>query len=478
MHRPRTERFCRTQRLPRARSRGSLLLVSMLIAVVIGVSLTTYLKLAMSSANLANRSFYHSSAINLAEIGVEEALYCFNRLDNVSSASAAWTGTGVTWTIAGSSVTGTIGPLTLGAGVNGNVKVYCDRYDTSAPNPVIVARAIVSMPQGQPLEKWLKITLRKRSLFANGLVARNDITWNGNVMADSWNSTYNDDGTLRASPVGYASTYQRANCTVGSDDGNIALGTNGNVYGYTKTDGTHTSTGGSVHGLGTTTNDPSRRTQDFSATFPEVTVPSPSYTNLISASPGGGTSFPRSGDATASDSKYYYNFAGGTNINLTGSNTITIAGNCVFIFANHAGVDTIRTAGNGRILINSSASLVVYTNGNISNSGNGFMNNNTTPSSCIIYGTNPSTASQSVTMNGNGSGGAAFYMPNATFSVVGNGEVRGAVVAHSISMNGNASFHYDEALGNLGGGNPYGVQEWRELQSSTERATYASLLNF
>jgi hypothetical protein len=45
-------------------------------------------------------------------------------------------------------------------------------------------------------------------------------------------------------------------------------------------------------------------------------------------------------------------------------------------------------------------------------------------------------------------------------------------------MNGNTRFHYDEALGRLYTGKPFGIAKWRELQTAAERDVYVAKLNF
>lgn len=476
-HRPRARGHARAK----AKSRGSLLLVAMVIAVVIGVSLGTYLKLAMGSARLADRSFYQSAAVNLAEIGVEEALYCFNRLDNVSTAANAWSGTGVTWTLSGGAATATIGPVNLGTNINGSVKVYCDHYDTSVTSPIVVARAIITMPQGQTIEKWLKITLRKRSLFSNGLVARDSVTWSGHPSADSWNSDPDNDG---AGIVAYAAGVRTANVTIGAVNGSIDLASGGDVYGYARSGG-GTISGGSVHGTGTTTNDPSRYSYDFSASFPSVSVPTPATSYLLSGSVP--ATLPRTTDsANASDGKYYYNIASGTAI--TGNLTIGTSvpnKSVVLMLTAHGGVDVIKFSGHDSLTITNGSTLTIYTNGDIRNTGDGVINASTTspqqPEKLIIYGTATTAGGQSFDVGGNGKFSGAIYAPNANVKLHGggsSGEILGSIIANQITMNGHPDFHYDEHLGTLGGGNPFGVQQWEELQSSSQRATYASLLNF
>ena len=42
-------------------------------------------------------------------------------------------------------------------------------------------------------------------------------------------------------------------------------------------------------------------------------------------------------------------------------------------------------------------------------------------------------------------------------------------MANNITVVGNAKFHYDEALANFGGSNPFGIVKWLELASLSHR---------
>src|SRR5437868_1477507 len=53
----------------RAPARGSVLIVTMLLSAVIGVSLVSYLKLTTKTLQLSHRTFFADNASNLAETG-------------------------------------------------------------------------------------------------------------------------------------------------------------------------------------------------------------------------------------------------------------------------------------------------------------------------------------------------------------------------------------------------------------------------
>ena len=472
-------------RPPHSPARGSVLITALIFSIIIAISLSSYIRLALNSLKLADRSFYQNAALNLAEYGLEQALYCYNRLDNAATPAAAWTEAGWPSPAANSSIRHTFSNFNLGPGVTGEVKVYCSSHNPgTGVNPVIVSRATVTFATGgAPFSKYMEVTLRKRSLFVNGLVAKDSISWVGHPTADSWNSDPDNNPTT---VTAYSALVQAAGCTVGCVDGSITLGSGGNVYGYSKTGTSGTTSGGSVHGLGTTIHDTARVATDFSANFPPVTTPTPATVNFISSAVP--ADFPlATHNVNPSDGKYYFSFAIGKNI----SDTTTIGAavpnrKVVFIMNNHQGVDAISFTGNKSLTVKTGSMLTIYTNGDIKATGNGMVNGTTAGanacSSLMIYGTStaPSTP-QEIKVGGNGQLYGAIYAPNANVELKGGGSsgmVLGSIVAKTINMNGGTDFHYDEALGNLGGGNPFGIAKWRELQSATERNVYVNELNF
>ena len=79
----------------RHQQRGSVLIVAALFAAIIAVALGSYMVLSSTSLKLANRSFYSNAALNLAETGIEEAMWSFNQVHGGAALGTAWAG----WTI-------------------------------------------------------------------------------------------------------------------------------------------------------------------------------------------------------------------------------------------------------------------------------------------------------------------------------------------------------------------------------------------
>ena len=485
--------------------RGSVLITSLIFAAITGVALASYLALCRNSLQLANRSFYANSGMNVAEIGIEQTLACFNNIDNVGS-PAAWpsAATATTaalpafsgWTLnnGAATATATYSELTVGPNTLGSVKMYVHYYDGSGIyTPVIVAKSTVQGPNGKNIDKYIEVTLRKRSRYGNGLIAYGNISWSGVPSAKSWNS--NPDNNSATAAIPYTSIGQNtANVVVGSVNGNISLGS-GTVYGYAKTGPGGTITGGTVRGL-TGGDDAARRTDDFNATFPDPLLPTynssgAAVTTVSSAINGssvvtgtvmaaGSLQF---GAGTGAPSQvvdgktvYVYVFSGAGLINLNGSNKISMSGNCMFIMQGKSGTTAITLNGSQGILIPNSSSLTIYTDGNISMSGNSTENDNASPDSMLIKGTNPT--SQSISIGGTADVKAVIDAPHAAVSLSGTQSFQGAVVANTINMNGTPDFIYDDSLAAITAGNPYGISKWKELQSNTDRAAYSSALNF
>ena len=453
-------------------ARGSLLIVAMLLTAAIAISLGTYLSLGLNSLKLANRTFYNNAAMNLAETGVEEALWSFNQVTNGVAVATAWTD----WTITPSGSDGTAArtftDFTFSSGTTGTVKVYVDHYNpTGSFEPVVVALATVTIPNGgTPLTKEIAITLRRRSLFATGLVAKNSINFNGNnASVDSWNSLYNDDGTLRGSAVDYSSAVAHDNGSVGTVSVTSAVGvSNADIWGTAAVGGSSTTAisvgpNGRVgpYGTGAGVKDPNNVATDFQANMDPVTMPT------------GGTVVASFGSSLGTD--------GVTSVLTSSANitsSITIHGNVTLYLTAPAGIEVISLAGGSEgLTLATGASLTIYTAGDIKITGNGVLNAGL-PSTFQIYGTSTSTTPQVIKLAGNGALSGVVYAPTADLTITGNGDVNGSMIGNTITVSGNAAFHYDESLANLGGSNPYGVTKWRELLTASDKSPYTSSLAF
>jgi hypothetical protein len=112
--------------------------------------------------------------------------------------------------------------------------------------------------------------------------------------------------------------------------------------------------------------------------------------------------------------------------------------------------NSVSVTGNGKIVVNpgtppgvvkfyvepSCTSVVIHGN-SITNTGD--------PGNLQII----SASSTTIDIMGGPGVGAAVIAPNAAVQIGGNAEFRGGVVSNTVGINGNVSFHYDDALSNL-----------------------------
>lgn len=466
-----------SRRIPSQR-RGSILIVALLLAAIVAISIVSYLKLGVTAMSLAHRAFFENAAMNLAEGGLEQAMWSLDQTRTGST--TAWSD----WTNDGTNAWKSFSDGNLGLSATGSVRVYVAHYKADLP-PIITARATVQPATGSAVEKWVQVAVYKRSLFADGLVAKNTITFQGNnATVDSWVSdTDGDHNPLTGAQVPFSSGVKRDKGTAASTlitNAGVMVN-NADIWGYVATGNSDPITNSDVvvgpNGsiLGATSAaagygkiDPTRVSGDFTYNFQQITTPSTGVG--ISAI---------SSTTTLTSGTYRV-----PSISLSGSKQLNIApnSNVVIIVTASAGSSAISTTGNAGINVPAGSTLTIYAEGDIKIAGNGLLNGNNSPATVQIYGSIPSGGSapataQDVQIAGNGALSASVYAPNASIKVNGNGDVMGSIVGNDITMTGNAAFHYDESLANLGGG-PFGISGWQELTKSSQRDGVAANLNF
>lgn len=470
----------------RGRDRGSLLIVAMILAAVIGISLASYIQLGLQSQKISNRALYNNAAINLAENGLEEAMYSINQM--VDDATYDWSG----WSTTGSGISdaayrrfpSSSGTYSFDQNATGYVRVYVYNYK-GVNSPTIVTRSTINLGgvSAPSVEKWIEVTLTRTSKFANGLVAKDSIMFRGNnPSVDSWNSDPANDGSYTP----YSSSVRNDNGSVGSISVAIdsVLVKQADVWGYVSTNGDDPTDSvgknGSITGEDTpagTNVDPNRVSTSFSASFDAVTMPDTTGLTSIGAV-NAPTTLGTAGTATTILC---------SEIAMTGNGkVVTIEGDVTLIISAAEGDDAISLGGNSSgILVSANSSLIIYTAGDIDLTGQGITNTDGAPKNVQIYGTSTSTTSdQDIKISGGGTFSGCIYAPNGSVTLTGDGDMWGSVVAEDIDVSGEASFHYDEALGNLSGGNPFRVGSWKELTqedesgTTSDRAGYRSVLNF
>lgn len=451
-----------TPLLSKRGQRGSVLLVAMLLGAVLAISLGSYIALNSQSQSLAHRSFYLSEAMNMAESGLEEAVWSFNRAQ--AGDPTAWDG----WnTTDGLTARRTFTDFSLGANAHGVVKVYVERFDPPANvQPKVAAVATVTLPgTANVITKMVEVQMRRRSYFAAGLVAKDNMTFSGNsVSVDSWISDPDNDPTTPAVP--YTPAVRRDKGSIGgaSITSTLSIG-NADIWGTASVGGSTTAaitvgSNGIVGPFGTSsgTKNPASVATDFSANLETLTNPT------------GGTPLASLAATVGA--------AGTQTVWRTPSitNSLTVYGDVTLVLTAPAGLYAIDLTGTEGITLAAGATLTIYTAGDVKVAGNGLLNPNSSPVTFQLWGTSTSPAPQDIQIAGNGALKGIIYAPNAAIKINGNGDVMGAVVGKDVNLTGNAAFHYDESLAGWSKNSPYGVSRWRELLTPVERLPYAVAL--
>lgn len=478
--------------------RGSVLLVALIFSAIIAIALGSYLSLGSTAMRQSHRALYNNAAMNLAETGLEEAMWAINQ--TLEENANAWNG----WTpISGTSdQRRTFGPFALEQGVTGSVTVYVvNAPDDSTPTgaaPIIHTRATITLPRNQPIKKWITVELERRSLFANGLLAKNSITFSGNgATVDSYDSrdgAYNS--IISAGPPEVRNRYAEgpaASVSVTADTFNLG---NADIYGYVSVGTTTVDAGLNVGPNGTVSGvlgqqgvvDYDRTTPNFTANLEDAKTPSTgSYTANTIINSIGSMTLPRGTDVATTEADgtlVYYITANEINIGGNSSNKLIIEAdkNVVILLTPTTGT-SISVGGSASIQIDANASLNIYTSADVSIAGNGVANNTTNPpENFMLWGTRAASAGslQNISIRGNGVLSAVVYAPNAAVTANGggsSGHIQGAIVGNTISITGGAAFHYDMALAELNEDEPFGISIWNELTRSASREVVDDILD-
>lgn len=435
-----------------------MLIVTLLVLALLALGVGSYLSLNLGTARLARTSYQQNAAFHLAEAGAEEALWSLNRAHEKNP--AAWTG----WTVQGAAAWRRFADFDFGGNTSGLVKVYVsDTAPAAGRRSQAVALAEVTAPGLPASTRLIEVTLGRRSYFANGIVARDTVRFSGlNTTVDSWDSDPDNDPATPAVPYGEGVRTDRGSIATLAIQNTALLINQADIWGYVATGGgaPEVGTQGSIRGADTPEDvqiDPARVTTDFSADLPLLTAPIDG--TLLSAL---GDTLGTAGEATR------WRITG---LSLNGNKTLTILGDVTLILTATTG-SALDVTGNASIIIPDGSSLTVYAEAGIKIAGNGLANGNTRPASCRLYGTGAADAGQSIHLTGNGDLKAVVYAPHAEVQINGNGHIMGAIVGASVTLAGNAAFHYDESLAREADDAPFGVTRWREVTDEAARAAW------
>lgn len=406
---------------------GSVIFITLFSVGIIGIGIASYLTL-ISQSNLATtRSFAWNSAIAIAEAGVEEALEQLAQTGGSNLTANSWTQSGTNY-VKSRTITGGRYTVTISSNAGKFVLQstgYVPRSDATNEIP----RSVMTVVQPRSVNR--------------GFVFKTGVDIAGSVYMDSFNST----NPLYSTNGQYIASKATANVLLASNSGSNSFSLSGNftLKGVAVTGpGGNVNVGGSASVGDMTWNSNGAQTNhtsdDANFDLPDVDLP------LAVRYP------PASGMVNGTNYSYVLN-GGDFQISSIGS------GQTVIVTQSNTTIYVSGAFSPSSFIIQSNASVEIYL-ATANPSLSAIVNQNNLDTKCMVYGL-PSVTS--LTLGGFAGG---VYAPSADISMTGNATFTGAVAAKSLYLRGNVTFHYDEALLNIGAGGSnrrFFVSSWTEF---------------
>ncbi len=431
--------------------RGSALLAALCFAAVLGLSLASYLALTYQSLSISNRNMQGTRGIELAETGLEEALYSLNK--------STWTG----WTLSSGVARMTLSGFNYDSGVTGSVDLTVNSYDGSLGARTITAASTLTLADGTTVNRTLSTSATSAALFTNAVAATGtsgvvNISSGGGLI-DSYNSTA---GNYTAGTAGFSSIVTGASVkmTTAQIKGYVATPPNasGNVA---------LSYASAAKLIGPTTPttlkiDPARQsTSPYQNSF-DVKTPTGAGTSI--SAPTGSLRIGTSGGTVET---FYGTLDGSGNFDIENSGVLYVDGPVVLVIPGNFYVGAYY--GGGSIVIGSGGSLQVFVGGYSYIAGNGITNTTKLAKNCAIFGTNTVSGYYCLFYTATPYYGVV-YTPKSDVYLYGYGStfsVYGSVAGRNVYAYPNSYFgvHYDTDLRNTtfsGIDTPYAVSNWTE----------------
>ncbi len=428
-----------------SKQRGSALLATLCFAAVLSLSLSSYLAVCYRSLVLSNRSLHSSHTMELAEMGMEQALWSLNTTGGFDG----------TWNHPiGTTALKTFSGFVYENGAVGQVAVKIENYLTT---PAITVVGSITLADHTVIARTLQSDARPAPLFTKAVGALNSLTFNFGGLVDSYNSTlatYTPTDPAHLTALNSAAVLSAPTINVGTAQ----------IYGFAVTNAPTVpeptpflyQTGAKVIGPDSVAAvDSSRRITN--PVLPQYDVSDPAggtYRGTLSGS-----------DVLATAGVYRYDA-----INLADDTELVITAPVILKVAN-----SVQTSGTGKITVTGAGSLELQIDENDGQGlvlqGAGIVNETQLPRnvSVIVGGNYTGTPTSSIDVTNNFYG--TVYLPNDTLTVGSNSNIFGALLAKDIIFSGPApALHYDSALQNVSIADinaPFTLVQLREVSPAT-----------
>jgi len=446
---------------------GNILALTLIVATVLAIALTSFLFLTNVRSHSVARSQLWNESLTVAEAGIEDGLAYINKYVGQQNMTN-WINTYAedNWQYSNNVFWVTRYMDTA------KTRYYTVYVTNTAVNPMIRSTGYVPNSSwagtGRPLSRTILIGTKTKQYFNAAMAALGTIDLKGNNIAtDSFDSSATNwpgywTNTIRSAFGDVVTDNQITNSTLNAGNANIA--------GHVKTGPTGTLLYNANVSIGdlpwvdasTPGIEPGYYANDLNVTFDDVVVPNVSWMPVTSLGGLGGS-------GTAPDGKTYAHIftkaANGGFYTLKDSGDIYVDTNVMVTVQVLNSVGTFApqnlfVAGTGA----NSGKFVAYCDCPSVWLGTGDEPQSAVAGNMVFLGTPNCTA---LKYNGNGDFTGAMYMPEAVFTLVGGGsgvlDFVGSSVTQRVQMNGHYHFHYDLALKTWSPNNAYVAAAWREL---------------
>jgi hypothetical protein len=470
------------QPIPKS-TRGAALLAALCLALVFTIALSSYIALCYTSLAMSTRNLVNNHSQELAEAGIEQALYACNNSDwtgwttTVGSPTGGQTTAKTTMTMTSSGLVATSSSptsLNYGNGANGTANITVI-YNTGSPTQIqkITSQGVMTLPTGSILsgaQPSISQTITyggigtsataTAPLFVNAVAAMSgNVKFSSGGTLDSYNSNpsagvYQD---YSAGIAGYSAIV--TSCETTSSSATVRL-MSAVVHGYAT--GYDYSSPASTNWLSYTANagklvGPITSSSTYVDTTRIISSPAPYQPVFSEALPTptiylGTLNYSTSlGNpaATASSPPMIYDV---NSLTLSGNTQIQIVGPVVILAYGSVSISGTGTA--GIYLTNKYSSLQIFQEYGSTNLGAyGITNSNTIPTTGVpplpkrvaILSTNNTLFTVTLSMTPPFYG--VIYVPYMPVTVSSSANIHGAIVGLSVSFTDAApALHYDLAL--------------------------------
>jgi hypothetical protein len=425
--------------------RGAALLAAMCFASVLALSLGSYMTLCSRTLALSTRTMQGTHSVELAEAGMEDALWALNKND--------WSA----WTLTGTTATRTISGFTFDGGITGTVSIRVTSYNGTAGARSVTVTGTATQPNGTSVSRTLTSSSAEAPLFVNAISATDGIvSFSSGGTVDSYDSAV---GT-------YASQTPSFSAIISSDaaaptSATIQL-TNAVVKGYAASrysGGPSYSTSAKLIGPstpGTTRIDTSRiSSSPYQPIFTIKTITGSG--TVLAPTPNSTTTLGAAGETTP---RIYYS----SGLDLTHTTKLIVAGPVRIVVSGN--FDVGRNGGTPVVEVAATGTLEVFTSGDFALVGAGIRNLTLNPKRAVIYANN-AVVESGIYLTEPFYG--VIYAPNATVYSLGDSVIYGALVTKKMTFSGTApAVHYDLNLRKTvftGVDTPFAVSDWRETSN-------------